>query len=283
MIFAVIVTYNPIQDNLTSLINALKNNQVTPVIVDNGSAEPVTAECEIIKLESNLGIAKAQNVGIEYALSFSPDALIFFDQDSSIKDNTFIASLYEPISNRRAQITAPVFIDNARGFIYPIVEITKHGGRIKHYPSSDKPEFFVNNAISSGTMVEPKALKKIGYMLDSLFIDYVDTEWCLRAASKNLKVLIVPSARMIHSIGDKTLKIGRFYIPKHSPFRRYYRIRNSFFLLRLSYVPKVMALREIIFSIIHQGILILFSKGERVAYLKSLIRGCKDGVLGRFS
>jgi len=283
MIFAIIVTYNPIQDKLNSLINALKNQLVTPVIVDNASAELVKADCKMVQLEKNFGIARAQNVGIEYALSFSPDAIIFFDQDSIITDSSFIESLFEPIAKKRAKITAPVFIDNIRGFIYPIVEITKHGGRIKHFPSSGASEFFVNNAISSGTMVETEALRKVGNMVESLFIDYVDTEWCLRAASIGLQVLIVPTVRMTHSIGDRTLKIGRFYVPKHSPFRRYYRIRNSFFLFRLPYVPKLMASREILFAVIHQWILILFSKGERYSYLKSLISGCRDGLLGRFS
>lgn len=283
MIYAVIVTFNPEQDNLLGLINALINNQVIPVVVDNGSVNPVNANCKIIALNKNEGIAKAQNVGAEFALREFAEAIIFFDQDSTLTNDDFISSLYEPIASRRAVITAPIFIDNARGFTYPIVEFSKNGGRVKHYPTLNTPEFFVNHAISSGTMVEAEALKKIGMMAESLFIDYVDTEWCLRADSFGIKVLIVPKANMIHSIGDKTLKIGHFYIPKHSPFRRYYRIRNSFYLIRQSHIPKVMAIREIVFSIIHQCILITFSKGERLAYIRSLFRALKDGLLGRFN
>ncbi|MGB5119023.1 MAG: glycosyltransferase family 2 protein [Providencia rettgeri] len=282
MIYAVIVTYNPVKENLTSLVNSLIDNNVVPVVVDNSSALPVIAPCKIINLDKNYGIARAQNVGIQYVLEQNAEAVIFFDQDSSINDDQFIAQLYEPIVNNRTKISAPVFIDHARGFTYPIVEITKKGGRIKHYPSENTAEFRVNNVISSGTMVDADALKKIGTMTESLFIDYVDTEWCLRAYSKGFDILIVPTARMIHSIGDKTLKLGTFYIPKHSPFRRYYRIRNSFYLLRLSYIPKFMAIREIAFSVIHQIILIMFSRGEQWSYLSSLWRGLKDGVLGRF-
>ncbi|MBM7072105.1 glycosyltransferase family 2 protein [Shewanella sp. 202IG2-18] len=265
-----------------TLVDALVRNHVVPVIVDNASSLPVIAPCEIIHLDSNYGIAKAQNVGIEYVLEKNAEVVIFFDQDSSINDDEFIAQLYEPITNNITKISAPVFIDNERGFTYPIVEITKNGGRIKHYPTETTAAFRVNNVISSGTMVEANVLKQVGNMAEPLFIDYVDTEWCLRAYSKGFDVLIVPTARMIHSIGDKTLKIGRYYVPKHSSFRRYYRIRNAFYLLRLSYIPKRMAIREITFSIIHQWILILFSKEERLDYLKSLCRGLKDGVWGRF-
>ncbi|BDN88964.1 glycosyltransferase family 2 protein [Aeromonas caviae] len=282
MIYSIIVTYNPNEYNLTLLVNALISSGVTPIIVDNASKEDFSAPCQLIKLDSNYGIAKAQNIGIEYALKQNAKAIIFFDQDSSIKDEFFIKKLYQPILDKKASITAPVFTDLARDFIYSIVDIDKHGKRTKYYPAIDDAPFKVSNVISSGTMVDIQALTEIGDMVDELFIDYVDTEWCLRAYNKGFDILVMPNARMTHSIGDKTIKLGHFYVPKHSPFRRYYRIRNAFFLLRQEHIPKLMAIREILFSIIHQGILIVFSRGERLAYIQSLYRGLRDGVLGRF-
>lgn len=282
MIYSIIVTYNPNESNLKSLVSALVTSGVTPVIVDNSSKEDFSAPCQIIKLDSNYGIAKAQNIGIEYTLNQNAETIIFFDQDSSIADELFIKKLHQPILDGQAKITAPVFTDLSRGFIYSIVDIDKKGRRTKHYPAIDDAPFKVSNVISSGTMVDVQALTEIGYMADELFIDYVDTEWCLRAYNKGFEILVIPSARMTHSIGDKTLKLGAFYVPKHSPFRRYYRIRNAFYLLRQKHIPKLMAFREVLFSIIHQGILVIFSSGERLAYMHSLYRGLRDGILGRF-
>lgn len=282
MIYAVIVTFNPVLANLNNLVQALQTNEVTPVVVDNASSSPFSVACHKIDLEKNFGIAKAQNTGIDFVLEKGAKTIVFFDQDSTITDEFFIKKLYEPIYAGETQITAPVFIDDALRFIYSIVEITDKGGRIKHYPEADDPERMVNNVISSGTMVDAEALKDIGNMTEELFIDYVDTEWCMRAYSKGYRMLVIPSARMVHTIGDKTLKFFGYYVPKHSPFRRYYRIRNSFYLLRLPYIPLVMAIREILFSIIHQFILIIISKGERTAYIKSLVKGLRDGFLGRF-
>ncbi len=264
-------------------MNALISSGVTPIIVDNASKEDFSAPCHLIKLDSNYGIAKAQNRGIKYALRQNAEAIIFFDQDSSIADELFIKKLYQPILDKKASITAPVFTDLARGFIYSIVDIDKHGKRTKYYPAIDDAPFKVSNVISSGTMVDVQALTEIGYMVDELFIDYVDTEWCLRAYNKGFDILVIPNARMTHSIGDKTLKLGAFYVPKHSPFRRYYRIRNAFYLLRQAYIPKRLAYREISFAIIHQMILIAVAKGERLAYISSFYRGLRDGTLGRFN
>lgn len=284
MIYAVIVTFNPKVSVLTALVNALVASGVVPVVIDNASIERLNlhTHLNVIRLEENFGIAKAQNVGIDFAISKHARAIIFFDQDSAITDKEFIQRLYSPILKGKSKITAPVFLDLQRGFTYPIVEIKENGFRVKHYPQPGSSEFFVNNVISSGTMVDVAALKEIGCMTEQLFIDYVDTEWCLRASSKGFNILIVPQAVMIHSIGDKMLKIAKYYVPKHSPTRRYYRIRNSFYLYKLSYVPKIMALREISFSVIHQLILMTFSSGERSAYLTSLLRGVRDGFKGKF-
>lgn len=283
MIFSVIVTFHPDLSNLNELIQKLMENEVTPIIVDNGSTHtPFFSYCKVINLKKNYGIAKAQNEGIKEAISSGATTIVFFDQDSTLTNNNFISSLYEPIVNGRAKITAPIFIDKEKGFTYPIVNFSKYGRRFKYYPKQNSSEFFVNHAISSGTMVDTATLIEIGYMMEPLFIDYVDTEWCLRANKLGYKILIVPKACMVHSIGDKTLKIFSLYVPKHSSFRRYYRVRNSLYLFRLPHVPKIISLREVIFSIIHQFILIYASKGERRGYIESLYRALRDGVKGKF-
>lgn len=282
MIYAVIVTFNPVVSNVSSLVSTLSKSGVIPIIVDNNSETNFKQDCTLLKLSSNKGIAFAQNRGIEEAINRGASKIIFFDQDSILPDSDFINKLSLPISNKLSFITAPIFIDEARGFTYPIVNIDSNGGRTKIYPNvSDKP-FFVNNVISSGTMVDVEVFKAVGVMKEELFIDYVDTEWCLRSATKGYKALVVPSAVMQHSIGDSSFSIFGFNIPKHSPLRRYYRVRNSLYLLRQNHIPKLMAIREVLFSVIHQLLLVLTSSGERVEYMKYLLEGLRDGVVGKF-
>lgn len=282
MIFAVIVTFNPQISNVVELVRNLKLSNVTPLIVDNGSDLSFSPMCETIFLKENLGIATAQNEGLKSALSLGAKYVVFFDQDSTITNCSFIYKLLEPLVKEEAYITAPIFVDKDRGFTYPIVDIRPSGRRVKYYPSSSDPNFKVSNVISSGTMVNATLFNEVGQMTDQLFIDYVDTEWCLRCASLGYYVTVVPSAIMYHSIGDSSFSLLGFNVPKHSPIRRYFRVRNSFFLLRKSYIPKLMSVREVLFSVVHQIILILASKGERRDYIKSLFKGCWDGLRGKF-
>ena len=71
-------------------------------------------------------------------------------------------------------------------------------------------------------------------MREDLFIDWVDIEWCLRAESQGLESYIVPSAIMMHSIGDDTVRVLGRDINLHSDLRNYYMVRNATYLLRVS-------------------------------------------------
>jgi rhamnosyltransferase len=66
-------------------------------------------------------------------------------------------------------------------------------------------------------------------MRENYFIDYVDTEWCIRAEAMGYKNYVSSKAVMKHAIGDNILKFKYFNVPVHSPFRRYYRVRNAFY------------------------------------------------------
>lgn len=57
----------------------------------------------------------------------------------------------------------------------------KCGLRKKVFPSKVNARLEVSCVISSGMSVKKKTLDMVGGMKDELFIDYVDTEWCMRA------------------------------------------------------------------------------------------------------
>jgi len=279
-IFTVIVTFNGNWDTVGALVHSCNQAKVGYVIVDNGSGDAAGLKpFNTIFLEQNLGIAAAQNAGIAHCRAAGAGIIVFFDQDSVIPAG-FLEALVAPIVAQAAHITAPVFYDIEQGFSYPIVRISSHGFRSKFYPEHLRSPLLTNVVISSGTAVSAEVFAAAGVMNADLFIDYVDTEWCLRCFAKGYTVLINPDVRMNHSIGDRTVQLGRFKVPVHSPLRRYYRIRNAFLLLRMAHVPKVMALREVAFSIAHQLFIVLISK-QRWQYMKYLGFGIWHGIRNR--
>lgn len=279
-ICAIIVTYNPSFDRVLSLINDLQYQCCEVIVVDNSTSKIdlfYKQDFTYIWLGGNKGIATAQNIGIKACLDKNFKAIIFFDQDSKIDDG-FISSLYQPMLDNDFKICAPTFFDEKKGFEYAITNVKKNGTRIKLFSEGKNEPFTSSVVISSGTIVRPEVFNLVGLMDDGLFIDYVDTEWCLRCFSENILVHIIPQAKMIHSIGDNSFNVFGFCVPVHSAVRRYYRVRNSFHLLRYKHVPKLLAFREIIFCFVHSLILIFKQKNKK-EYLYSFLSGIRDGIL----
>lgn len=286
-IVAVIVTYNPNIDCLRVLLDNLNNSCVSIIIVDNYSTNEAfkntafKSNVELLSLSKNQGIAFAQNVGIEKAIKIDADYILFFDQDSNVS-NHFVDDLmsdYRKIYATHDKIAAigPRFIDENKGFYFPALRFNKHGLIDKISVENISTPIEVSFLISSGTLISVEALKDIGLMKEEFFIDFVDTEWCFRAISMGYKIYMSEQAVMKHSIGDDTLKIYNFNIPVHSGFRRYYRVRNLFFMWKMPYIPKILVAKLMVTNFLIQVLLFLL-KDKKWDYIKFYVKAIKDGL-----
>jgi rhamnosyltransferase len=286
MFWAVIVTFNPNVSQLKKLIDTLSEIGVHICLVDNfsngyKSSDLSNSGFHSINLKQNEGIALAQNIGIKHAIESKADYILFFDQDSSIS-NDYVEKIYTDynalkMKSIKVGAIGPRFVDERFGFYYKTVNMDKNGFREKLDVSNITESTHSSLLISSGSLIAVSTLKDVGYMRTNYFIDYVDTEWCIRAESLGYRNYVSVNAVMKHSIGDNVLQFKYFNVPVHSAFRRYYRVRNAFFMLREPHVPKLLALREIIFTLVHQIILIAFLK-QKKQYIQSYFRGIKDGI-----
>lgn len=136
--------------------------------------------------------------------------------------------------------------------------------------------------ISSGSLIPINVLDDIGPMDESLFIDHVDTEWCLRVQSKGYRLFGVPGARMLHTLGESRTRIWflRWWtVPHYLPFRFYYIFRNSFLLQSREYISLKWRL-----AILFRCLKILFFYGlfsnQRFSCLRMMGKGIVDGLRG---
>lgn len=285
---AVIVTYNAKKENLLSLVQKLSDQVFLTIIVDNASsnakeiseAVALVPRTKFIELDQNYGIAYAQNIGIREGIEQNATHTILFDQDSAITDSFAVDMLEQFLAIQKKEpigTLGPTLQDARYGYIYPVIRLSKHGFRKKVIPEpGSKNAVEVSCIIASGSLIDNKVFETVGYFNESLFIDYVDTEWCLRCLDKKFKVFVTPQVVMQHEIGDTHISLLRFIIPVHSPWRRYYRVRNGFYLLLMPHVPKLISCREITFSFIHQ--IILFVVKKDVDYLKYYLKSARDGI-----
>ena len=110
---AIVVTYKPDITALLKLLGQL-NKETDFVVIDNDSQNieklsesiKVYEQCrKIICLERNEGLAKALNIGIDWALENGRKFVFLFDQDSSLCDlfvNRMIGAYWPTMGNRAA-------------------------------------------------------------------------------------------------------------------------------------------------------------------------------------
>jgi len=235
---------------------------------------------ELIKLNENLGIAKAQNIGIKYAIENDAEIVVFFDQDSVI-ENDFISNLIKPLNDKSIpMVVSPVFFDKNQGFRFPSYRLNRFGLLKKIKVANNSEIYDVDVIISSGSAATKITFDIVGLMNEDYFIDFVDTEWSLKCRAKGVSIKVVPSATMKHAIGDKSIDLYFIRIFVHSPLRSYYKIRNSFLFIRKAEVPFLMGVKEIISALIHNFLAILVIK-DKTIYIKNYFQGIIDGLLNK--
>lgn len=281
--YAVIVAYNPDTSTLIKLCEAITLQNYLVVIIDNSENDnscnqDYFGKYPVISLKENKGVAYAQNVGTRYAINEGAQVISFFDQDSVIPAD-LLHKLVAPHEANKLVITAPVSIDKYNRLEYPS-RVLNDSGLTQNVYSKDKKELVpVDIVISSGITASVDVFKIAGMFDEDFFIDFVDTEWCIRCRKNGVHILIVPDAIMEHSIGESSVKFGFFKGILHSPVRTYYKTRNSILLVRKD-VKILFALRQITSAVAHNLLLVFFAK-QPLLHSKYYLLGILHGVLGK--
>lgn len=286
-IMAVVVTYNPCLEKVRGLLAVVITQVFKVLIIDNGSNGVEKIQClvskfsgaEFIGLSSNMGIAYAQNVGIRIAKNYNADYVLTLDQDSLPSTDLvriLVATFDSARDGNRIAAVGPLLLDESTRLPLPFFSY-QYGKKLRIEPKEGPDLIDVEFLVSSGTMLAMTALVEVGLMREELFISYVDVEWCLRARFHGFQVLGCCAATMLHNLGERRLKIGRYLIPLHSPLRHYYVFRSGIYMQRLSNVStdwKRADRRQLARSFILFGIVGLPSFQE----FTSMCRGLKDGL-----
>lgn len=289
-VIAVVVTYNPRLNELANLMTSLTPQVGGVVIVDNGScdAEKISGawgsvNIKIIRLNENLGIAAAQNIGIRWALQQNASFVLLSDQDSVPADDM----VFQLVSGAQLALAAgvklaaigPCFIDDRQCNPPPFIRIERFRISRQIDDGSGEP-VLVDYLIASGCLIPVSALEHVGPMKEELFIDYVDIEWGLRAKKLGFKSIGTFSARMRHSLGDEPIRfMGRSY-PSRSPVRHYYMVRNAIWMCRQPHIPLHWKLVDAYKLILRAGFYALFAQ-PRLKHIGMMCRGLVHGLRKR--
>lgn len=217
---AVVVFYNPSEDNINN-IKKYEKSVDRLFVVDNTDDDLLrindSKKIKYIKLNKNMGIAYALNKGAKEAIHEKYKWLLTLDQDSKITEKNVL--------------DMKKFIENSKikniGLVSPFQDIGSKE-EIKDIEYEDMIE-----VMTSGNIIDLNVYKKIGGFKDWLFIDCVDTDYCMNLHRNGYKVLRLNKVIMKHNLGDVKIHklFGKEYpCYNHSPIRRYYIARNNLYI-----------------------------------------------------
>lgn len=274
-ISCVVVLYHP-ADSVLNLVDTLVAGGCSVVVVVNAAGSAVvqklqaTDSVSVIDNHGNLGLAKALNQGIERAFVVNrSDYVALFDQDS-MPDADLPHRLAVELTMWGAQVACigPQLIDRKNR------EAQYHSNRVV---SPDYPR----SIPTSGTVISQAAYRAVGPMMEELFIDGIDHEWCLRAWSKGYSVRVSANVAMLHDMGDASMNYFGRYKPVHrSPLRHYYVVRNTLYLMRFTYLPLAWRFSELLKTPRRIAAYVVFSS-DRWRTLRLIAHAVRDGFAGR--
>lgn len=278
---AIVVLYQPDVAVLHQCIASLVQQVEQVCVVDNSEADQSSLfstygqKVHYLPNGCNIGIAAAQNAGIRYFRQRGVDYVLFSDQDSTspvglvrrLVDACISLSATMPVA-----CVGPMPVNRKTGHPYLCTaNICAEGvvSGIRYY--------IMHSIISSYSLVPVSVFDKVKGMDEGLFIDFVDDDWCWRAARQyGYRSFLLPDVHIAHEQGVSSSFLGH-HISVSSPFRIYYQTRNLLWMCRRPYTPsywKRMNLQKLFFKFVYYS---LFTH-HRMAYMRRMFKGLCDGI-----
>ena len=287
-ICAVIVSYRPDAEIIEN-ISAILEQVGEVVIVDNGSDAAGRdllgklsrhPRLSFIYNEENRGVAAALNSGVKHAKAAGHHWVATFDQDSRVTPGLIKLMLqaYDtyPEKEMVASLT-PRHQDKVIGKI--------SGSRLVSPRQETLPYAESLTVMTSGNLVRLTVFDVVGYFNEALFIDHVDTEFCLRCAIHGYKILEVNDAILEHRLGSPTqhrfLWKEQITARNYSVQRRYYSARNGIYVYKkYAFVYPVWVARDA-FAFLKGMIKVMLFEENWKQKLVATCRGVLHGFSGR--
>ncbi|MET0050067.1 MAG: glycosyltransferase [Candidatus Thiodiazotropha sp.] len=299
-IIAVTVTYN-VDPAFETALESVLDQVERVVIVDNSTqtssrewlqslAQTLGGRVQLILNQGNLGLAKAQNIGIVAALEQGAEWILLMDDDS-LAEPGMVRHLHDALSSHdlhpATRILVPRYQEQA--VVREARYVTAPGGRFTtprfaiedfHHQPVIKNLFI---AISSGSLIRADLFRELGLIREAFDIDYLDVDFCLRTLRKGYRIVAVGDAVLRHHLGAQTEHrfLGRrFWAWNHAPRRRFtiYRNRTRIWREYLFRLPgfvlyDLLATAQDLFRI-------LMFEQDRGAKLWAVLRGMGSGLFG---
>lgn len=261
-----------LRENVTAVLREVDHVFIVDNASTNGeSIQSLAEEHQGIRVyvnPVNLGIAKALNQIFEAAMEQDTGWVLLLDQDSVCS-----AGMVDILASKIAPgicVVAPSIVDRSDTKAHPT--------------PSDNCD--VNYCITSGSLSEVNAWRSVGGYDESMFIDFVDFDYCLRLRAQGLRIMRAPEAHLLHEIG-KITRHGPFIAYNHSATRSYHMARDMLYYAykhrraRTDLKVQSRGLAATYLVLIRKALIVAVFEEDRLRRVSALVRGMVSGTFLR--
>jgi len=293
----ILINYNGEEDTIACIESfkkiTYKNYKI--FLVDNASEErsrnvlkvycEKNAEIDLIQSEENGGFAAGNNIALKKSYKEGYDYFLLLNNDTEVKEDFLDELVSTAEKNKKAGLFAPkiYFYDEPKMIWHAVCKFSwVGGGKPLQYEEIDKDpsekDVKKTQYVSGCAMlIKREVMEKIGYLSESFFMYYEDTDYSLRAKKAGFELLYVPSSHIWHKVSRSTNKAMT------KPTVHYYHVRNAL-LLSKRQAPKIVLAGIYGWSAMHylKQILKMVIMPKRKDSAKMIMCGIRDFYKGRF-
>lgn len=250
MIISVIVVYNALI-NQKNIDKCIKYN-VIPFIFDNSTNEDIRSKNTLfcsnnnlnyLTLGKNVGLSIAYNTVIKKHLKTNDDWLLILDQDTEIND-TFFERINSLVEEKKFLSYFSVFKLRENKYCPKIIY---NPYKFKVSDALNEPKEVEGHllGINSCSLINKTIFDKVGLFNESLFLDYIDLDFCLRLATHDIKSKAINENLTQHFFNKEKTTLDkvkhRLSIQKKDAKEYYFHgVIKGFFLQRSHYLLDIL-------------------------------------------
>jgi GT2 family glycosyltransferase len=196
----------------------------------------------LIKNAGNLGVAAANNQGIERSLAMGCDYVLLLNNDIEFKDRDLLAKMVALADARQEKLMVPkiYFHDSGRiwcagGDLSNWKGTTTHRGEGEADAGQFDADGYTVYAPTCFMLIHKSVFAAVGLMDEKYFVYHDDTDFVWRANRAGFRIYYFAEGQVRHKVSSSTG--GNL-----SPFSIYYGERNRIYFIRKNYSLPVQAL-----------------------------------------
>lgn len=238
LVFVIILNWNNPEDTIECL-ESLQHSDYSPfvpMVVDNGSTdgsvEKIRAaypEILLIDLDTNLGYAEGNNVGIQYAIDSDADYVLVLNNDTVVDSSMLTALVSLAEADSRIGMVGPMmYCYQPEDTIFAVGssvdwqkgetinrEMFQPAKKMEGLLQAEKVDYIPG----CGVLISRELLEKIGLLDPIYYLNFEDVEWGVRAQRNGFESWYTPDAVLWHKVSAT--------MGQASPVNTYYMTRNA--------------------------------------------------------